>query len=132
MQYTLIAPLFSFMLMLRTYEGSKSVLMGLKIIKLISAMTCFYGLIGLLKASGSILHQYKIHGKFWLIKGLIFVMIIPSFIMALFHHLPQENGEYTNETLVEAYGSFISIVCFTGLSITFFKFFRPEDIVCDV
>ena len=62
LQYCIIAPLFTFMLLLRTYEGSEIQILILKIVKVLSAMLCFYGLIALMKASKSLLKGYKIEG----------------------------------------------------------------------
>eukprot|EP01084_Bolivina_argentea_P248117 415020_1 len=127
MQYCLALPLFMFCLLLRGYEGNDRVVLGIKILKIISVMICFYGLLALLKASHTLLEEHRIHGKFWCIKGLIIVMIAPTLLIALFGHLPEQNDIYDHHTLVEAYGAMVSIVFLTGLSVIFLVFFKPED-----
>eukprot|EP01083_Nonionella_stella_P312314 1116576_1 len=126
-QYSLLVPLFNFVLMLRTYEGSEHMLLIIRGVRLLSAMLCFYGLLSMLRASRVLLKEYKVVGKFWCIKGLIVVMILPTVIIQGFETLPEMNAEYDKETMVEAYGAMVSIVCFTGLSIFFLVFFKPED-----
>eukprot|EP01083_Nonionella_stella_P210514 762055_1 len=69
-QYCIVIPILTFMMMLRTYEGSKWMLFALKLMGLVSAMCAFYGLLALLRASHNLLSEYKIKGKFWCIKGL--------------------------------------------------------------
>ena len=127
LQYAYLAPLLTFAQMLRTYEGSDIALWIIKILKLLSAMICFYGLFALLRASSEILKQFNIHGKFWCIKGLIVILILPPFIIGIINVLPQQNSSYDHDTMVEAYGAIIAIFCFNLLSILFLKYFKPED-----
>lgn len=54
-------------------------------------------------------------------------MIVPTTVMSFVHGVPQENEQYSEETLREAWGAMISIFLLMGLSVVFLLYFHPED-----
>jgi len=125
-QYCVMAPLFAFCLLMRELQGNDSMVSVIMAFKLFSAMSCFYGLLALLRSSNSLLKQYKIKGKFWCIKGLIVVMLLPPAILSLIH-IEGATDEYSEDTLREAYGAMVSLVLLTGLSVVTLLNFGSED-----
>jgi len=126
-QFCVLAPLLSFSAAVREIEGDHKISMALEVIEVLSAMICFYGLLALLRASSPLLERYKIKSKFWSIKGLVVVMVVPSSIMELVGDLPEESEHYDQDTLRAAYAAMVSLVLLVGLSVVILLNFTPED-----
>ena len=76
LQFTIVTPLFTFMITVRSWIGQTIVLQILAVLDLISSMMCVYALFALMTAAHGILKRHKIHHKFWCIKGILIVFII--------------------------------------------------------
>ena len=121
-------PLLNVMLVVQGYGEHEDTVMIVTIIKTMSVMVCFYGLLAMLKAASALLHEHGIHAKFWCIKGLIIVMLVPPIIVGFCQNsLPDTNEEYSKHTMVEAWSAVVSLPLLTGLSLVFLKNFKPED-----
>ena len=131
LQYAYLSPIFAFGKLVWSVKEGHIMTMIFMALTLSSAALCFYALLALLTATSSLLKHYQIHGKFWCIKAIIVVMMTPQIFfnenLKIIKTFPGENETYSYETLSEAWISIVAIVIFTGLSLLFLKFFKPED-----
>ena len=83
LQFTILSPIFSFMIMVATWPDHEVLLWILAILDLISSMICVYALFALMTAAHGIFERHKIHHKFWCIKGLSSICTFVTVILRL-------------------------------------------------
>ena len=134
LQYALLAPLLTYLLLLRTIRDELTGIWVLSIAEFGSSMLCVYGLFALMTAAHSILEKHKIHHKFWCIKLLVWFIVIPNLILVFVGPywkgaIPGSNQYYDGHLMMENYITMIELVLFVILAYFFRKYFHPNDAV---
>jgi len=126
LQYAILAPLLSFVSLFRSYQNDTHAIIFLNVAMFLSAFICIYALFALMRASESVLHGHRIHGKFWCIKMAVFMMILPHAIIDM-TSIPSFDEVYNEETLIESISAFITVVLLAFLSFMCRAYFQVND-----